>query len=69
MNTDFVHVLICDDLNKKFVIRRRFADGREILYTEISYSDIESMGMDKFRRLLGENIIVDRPILRDLLLK
>jgi hypothetical protein len=64
LDNEFVHVIACDDANEKLVIRRRFSDGWEVLFTEISYAAIARMGFDAFAKQLGENLVLDQAPLR-----
>jgi hypothetical protein len=66
-NTDSYEHLVCYNTASLFVeIHRIQADGLKILYTEISFDEATKHPFEKFARLLGENIIIDSTVGRDL---
>lgn len=54
--------------DKQLLILRVYEGGKEELYTSIELPDPNNEEeLNEFLRLLGENIILDSPIARDLL--
>ncbi len=62
----FGHLVQAEDETQLIVIYRIGSDGMPTLYTSLSFEKAQEMGLEKFSKLLGENLILDSPKLRDL---
>ncbi|TPJ81312.1 hypothetical protein [Mesorhizobium sp. B2-6-2] len=62
------HLIQADEETKVITIYRIDSGGVPTLYTSVSFDEARKMGLEKFGKLLGENLILDSPKLRDLFL-
>ncbi|TIU88921.1 MAG: hypothetical protein E5V86_04920 [Mesorhizobium sp.] len=62
----FGHLVQAEDETQLIVIYRIGSDGTPTLYSSLSFEKAQEMGSEKFGKLLGENLILDSPKLRDL---
>ncbi|UVK51043.1 hypothetical protein DBIPINDM_004253 [Mesorhizobium sp. AR02] len=60
------HLIQAEEETQLITIYRIDSGGMPTLYTSVSFEEARKMGFDKFGRLLGENLILDSPGLRDL---
>lgn len=67
----YKHLLEINEQDRQLTIYRVFADGRRDLFTEMHLPEAsydESPGeFSEFCRMLGENLLIDSPIARNLL--
>ncbi|MBZ9850644.1 hypothetical protein LB565_21910 [Mesorhizobium sp. CA14] len=62
------HLIQVEEETKVIAIYRIDSGGVPTLYTSVSFDEARKMGLEKFGKLLGENLILDSPKLRDLFL-
>ncbi|MGX5839557.1 hypothetical protein ACWGTI_02415 [Mesorhizobium sp. ArgA1] len=62
------HLMQADEETQLISIYRIDSGGMPTLFTSISFDEARKMGLEKFGKLLGENLILDSPKLRDLFL-
>ncbi|TPI44761.1 hypothetical protein FJW05_21200 [Mesorhizobium sp. B2-9-1] len=62
------HLIQAEEETKVITIYRIDSGGVPTLYTSVSFDEARKMGLEKFGKLLGENLILDSPKLRDLFL-
>lgn len=60
------HLIQAEEETQRIVIYRLDSGGMPTLFTSLSFDEARKMGLEKFGRLLGENLILDSPKLRDL---
>jgi len=60
------HLIQAEDETQLITIYRIDSGGMPILYTSVSFEEARKMGFEKFGRLLGENLVLDSPRMRDL---
>jgi len=60
------HLIQAEEGTRLITIYRVDSGGMPTLYTSVSFEEARNMGFEKFGRLLGENLILDSPGLRDL---
>lgn len=60
------HLIQVEGEKQLVTIYRIDPGGIPTLYTSVSFEEAQKMGLEKFGRLLGENLILDSPKLRDL---
>ena len=62
------HLIQAEEEAQLIAIYRIDSGGLPTLYTSVSFDEARKMGLEKFGKLLGENLILDSPKLRDLFL-
>lgn len=60
------HLVQAEEETQLIAIYRIDSGGTPTLYTSLSFDEARRMGPEKFGKLLGENLILDSPKLRDL---
>lgn len=60
------HLIQAEDQTQLITIYRIGSGGMPTLFTSVSFEEARKMGFEKFGRLLGENLILDSPRMRDL---
>lgn len=60
------HLVQAEEETQLIAIYRIDSGGTPTLYTSLSFDEARKMGPEKFDKLLGENLILDSPKLRDL---
>jgi len=67
----FSHLVEIDDASKQLTIYRVLSNGEKQLYTQTDLPsktvDEDKQGFEEFARALGENILIDSPIARNIL--
>ena len=63
------HLIQAEEEAQPIAIYRIDSGGLPTLYTSVSFDEARKMGLEKFGKLLGENLILDSPKLRDLFLR
>jgi len=63
------HLIQAEEEAQLIAIYRIDSGGLPTLYTSVSFDEARKMGLEKFGKLLGENLILDSPKLRDLFLR
>ena len=63
------HLIQAEEEAQLIAIYRIDSGGLPTLYTSVSFDEARRMGLEKFGKLLGENLILDSPKLRDLFLR
>ena len=63
------HLIQAEEEAQLIAIYRIDSGGLQTLYTSVSFDEARKMGLEKFGKLLGENLILDSPKLRDLFLR
>ncbi|MDX8530229.1 hypothetical protein RFM41_00580 [Mesorhizobium sp. VK25A] len=62
------HLIQADEETQLITIYRIDTGGMPTLFTSVSFEEARKMGLEKFGKLLGENLILDSPKLRNLFL-
>ena len=62
------HLIQAEEETQLITIYRIDTGGMPTLFTSVSFEEARKMGLEKFGKLLGENLILDSPKLRDLFL-
>jgi hypothetical protein len=67
--TSFDHLVCIDDASREVVIYRIAPDGKRVLFTRAPLPDGSGWTdeLRAFASMLGENLLIDSPIARDLL--
>ncbi len=60
------HLIQAEEQSQLITIYRIDSGGMPTLYTSVSFEEARKMGFEKFGRLLGENLVLDSPGMRDL---
>jgi len=60
------HLIQPEEETQLITIYRVDSGGMPTLFTSLSFDEARKMGFEKFGKLLGENLILDSPKLRDL---
>ena len=60
------HLIQAEDETQLITIYRIDSGGMPTLFTSVSLEEARKMGFEKFGRLLGENLVLDSPRMRDL---
>lgn len=63
------HLIQAEEQTQLIAIYRIDSGGVPTLFTSVSFDEARKMGLEKFGKLLGENLILDSPNLRDLFLQ
>ncbi|RUU59043.1 hypothetical protein [Mesorhizobium sp. M2C.T.Ca.TU.002.02.1.1] len=63
------HLIQAEEQTQLITIYRIDSGGVPTLFTSVSFDEARKMGLEKFGKLLGENLILDSPKLRDLFLQ
>lgn len=60
------HLIQAEDETQLITIYRIDSGGMPTLFTSVSFEEARKLGFEKFGRLLGENLVLDSPRMRDL---
>jgi hypothetical protein len=68
----FAHIVEVKRETRKLAISRLYAGGKRELFTEIDFPPSgvaidDAVAYEKFTKLLGENLLLDSPLARELL--
>jgi hypothetical protein len=71
MGNNYSHLVDIDESERKLIVHRVFADGRKELFTQVDLpvapGNTGDKSLEKFCRILGENLLLDSPAARRLL--
>ena len=62
------HLIQAEEETQLITIYRIDTGGMQTLFTSVSFEEARKMGLENFGKVLGENLILDSPKLRDLFL-
>lgn len=66
----FSHLVEIDESSKQLTIYRVFPDGEKQLYTKVDLPlktiNEDKIGFEEFSRILGENLLIDSPVARNI---